>query len=70
MKEIFIFKTRYKSFIEAQLITLDEFYDKIEDQDINRDINKVVPDNLEEKIGKSDLKVEDRETEDINDLGA
>lgn len=70
MKEIFIFKTRYKSFIEAQLITLDEFYDKIEDQDINRDINKVVPDDLEERIGKSDLKVEDRETEDINDLGA
>ena len=33
-KEIFIFKTRYQSFIEAQLITLDEFYAKIEGHDI------------------------------------
>ena len=31
-KEIFIFRTRYKSFIEAQLITLDEFYSKIENE--------------------------------------
>lgn len=66
MKEIFIFKTRYKSFIEAQLITLDEFYAKIEDQDINKD----ALDGLEERIEKSDLKAEDKEIEDINDLGA
>lgn len=29
-KEIFIFKTRYQSFIEAQLLSLDEFYENIE----------------------------------------
>lgn len=29
-KEIFIFKTRYKSFIEAQLLSLEEFYGQIE----------------------------------------
>lgn len=29
-KEIFIFKTRYQSFIEAQLLSLHEFYGQIE----------------------------------------
>lgn len=29
-KEIFIFKTRYKSFIQAQLISIEEFYSDIE----------------------------------------
>lgn len=28
-KEIFVFKTRYKSFIEAQLISIEEFYNDI-----------------------------------------
>lgn len=60
MKEIFIFKTRYKSFIEAQLITLDEFYSKIEDNDINKDSI----DGLEDNIEKLELE------KDTNDLGA
>lgn len=29
-KEIFIFKTRYESFMKAQLLSLDEFYNEIE----------------------------------------
>lgn len=29
-KEIYIFKTRYKSFIESQLLSLEDFYDDIE----------------------------------------
>lgn len=29
-KEIFIFKTRYQSFIESQLLSLHEFYEQIE----------------------------------------
>lgn len=29
-KEIFVFKTRYKSFIEAQLLSLDDFYKEVE----------------------------------------
>lgn len=33
MKEIYIFKTRYKSFIESQLLSLDEFYNDIEKSD-------------------------------------
>ena len=40
-KEIFIFKTRYKSFIEAQLITLDEFYSEIEKDVSNRAIRRI-----------------------------
>lgn len=60
MKEIFIFKTRYKSFIEAQLITLDEFYTKIEDNDINQD----TLDSLEDS--KEQVELEN----DSDDLGA
>lgn len=29
-KEIFVFKTRYRSFIEAQLLSLDDFYKEVE----------------------------------------
>jgi cell division initiation protein len=32
-KEIFIFKTRYQSFIQAQLISLEEFYSQVESKD-------------------------------------
>lgn len=35
-KEIFIFKTRYKSFIEAQLLSLDSFYNDVEKIDDSR----------------------------------
>lgn len=34
-KEIFIFKTRYKSFIESQLLSLEDFYNDIENNDNN-----------------------------------
>ncbi|MCF6466446.1 DivIVA domain-containing protein [Clostridium sp. Cult2] len=49
-KEVFIFRTRYKSFIEAQLITLDEFYSKIEKDASN--VNN--HDDLEDYIDESD----------------
>lgn len=32
-KEIFIFKTRYQSFIQAQLISLEEFYGQVENKE-------------------------------------
>lgn len=52
-KEIFISKTRYQSFIQAQLISLEEFYKDYErnnnDDDINRDKEVLLEnDNLEE----------------------
>lgn len=54
-KEIFVFKTRYKSFIEAQLISLDDFYAEVEDV---------------RKEGNKDEKNEDSESEEITNLGA
>lgn len=37
-KEIFIFKTRYQSFIQAQLISLEEFYKEVErDRELDKD---------------------------------
>ncbi|NMA87249.1 MAG: DivIVA domain-containing protein [Tissierellia bacterium] len=34
-REIFIFKTRYKSFLESQIISIDEFYSQIEEKPSN-----------------------------------
>lgn len=69
-KEIFIFKTRYKSFIEAQLITLDEFYDQIETHDINIDGHEVIEDYIEQSE-ELDLESDKVDYEkDIDDLGA
>lgn len=33
-REIYIFKSRYKSFIQAQLLSLDDFYGEIEGSDV------------------------------------
>lgn len=61
-KEIFIFKTRFKSFMESQLIALDDYYDKIEgsnrervkiddsDKDKNK-VKKMKVDSEEENLG-------------------
>ncbi|QQY78735.1 cell division initiation protein [Keratinibaculum paraultunense] len=80
MKEIFIFKTRYKSFIEAQLMTLDEFYSKIEKKDVNmkelthENDNKIEDAKEEEKItDEAEVEVEVEESnmdENLDDLGA
>jgi len=58
-KEIFIFKTRYESFIKAQLISLDEFYKDYE----NNNQNKVTEDVKE-------VLVDDNIQNDIDHLGA
>ncbi|NLJ98325.1 MAG: DivIVA domain-containing protein [Tissierellia bacterium] len=65
-KEIFIFKTRYKSFIEAQLITLDEFYSKIEAQDINMDDGENLENSIEEIEEYDNTELD----ENVEDLGA
>ena len=69
-KEMFIFKTRYKSFIEAQLITLDEFYSEIE----NKDLNMKNYEESDEHIGETEeVKIESRDIaldDNIDDLGA
>lgn len=58
-KEIFIFKTRYESFIKAQLISLEEFY---KDYEKNNKSTKM--------IVSEELLVEDDKTEEIDHLGA
>lgn len=58
-KEIFIFKTRYESFIKAQLISLEEFY---KDYEKNSKSTK--------KIVNEELLVEDDKIEEIDHLGA
>ncbi len=40
-KEIFIFKTRYQSFIEAQLLSLQEFYSQIENNKKENDVETI-----------------------------
>lgn len=59
-KEIFIFKTRYQSFIEAQLISLEEFYGEIEKNEETQ--NKEVDGNRN-AVGIDELRKSD-------DLGA
>lgn len=52
-RELFMFKTRYRSFIQSQLLTLDEFYKEMDiDEELDTDIvefynnnDKVVPNN-------------------------
>lgn len=61
-KEIFVFKTRYKSFIEAQLISIDEFYKDIEKNEFKRNSKNVV-DKEDENLEKEDIK-------EADDLGA
>lgn len=48
-EEIFIFKTRYQSFIEAQLMSLEEFHERIEGNDAIRKKDQVEEKN---EIGK------------------
>lgn len=44
IKEIYIFKTRYKSFIESQLLSLEDFYGEIDRE--NEEANEDVEDNI------------------------
>lgn len=55
-KEIFIFKTRYKSFIEAQLMSIEEFYEDIGRKEVK----------LEEGV---EVETEE-DVDNIDDLGA
>lgn len=54
-KEIFIFKTRYKSFVQAQLFSLEEFYNNLE---------------KEKKISFNTLEEENKDEEELDHLGA
>lgn len=49
-KEIFIFKTRYQSFIESQLLSLHEFYEHIE-KDKSTEIEETISMKESEDLG-------------------
>ena len=65
-KEMFIFKTRYQSFIQAQLISLEEFYRDYEDKEIEMliETEEIEQNNIEES------NIEENSVEDIDNLGA
>jgi len=71
---MFLFKTRYKSFIEAQLTALDEFYSEIENNTKridNEDNDNVYIDKKKEPVLSSeDLRNEEIEEDDVDQLGA
>lgn len=55
-KEIFIFKTRFKSFMESQLLALEDYYDKIEKEENEEEEEQIEElnldmDNEEENLG-------------------
>ena len=73
-KEMFIFKTRYQSFIQAQLISLEEFYKDYESNEANNFVesHENIEENLDDVSDVSDI--EDLENADdinnVDDLGA
>lgn len=62
-KEIFIFKTRYQSFIQAQLISLEDFY---KDYEENNSQNDMVID--EELLKDEDIDIDDVADTDMEDI--
>lgn len=65
-KEIFIFKTRFKSFMESQLIALDDYYDNIDDsnkkEEDKKEEDKIEEDKKEEEnVEEVQLDIEDEE---------
>lgn len=70
-KEMFIFKTRYQSFIQAQLISLEEFYKDYEDKESEIFVeSEEIEENNMEVNNVEDIDIEDIDIEDIDNLGA
>ncbi len=74
LREMLLFKTRYRSFIEAQLTALDEFYSEIEGTAYKT--NKEDTENIQVEENEASLKVEKQvedekeKDEDVDQLGA
>lgn len=70
-KEMFSFKTRYQSFIEAQLISLNNFHKEIEEKSIaNKSIKKEKMDkNVDEEVNEEELQYS-HENKKLDNLGA
>lgn len=71
-KEIYVFKTRFKSLIEAQLSTLEDYYSEIEqasNNEMGEDVENIEAINSED-TGKIENLEEKENTKDIDDMGA
>ncbi len=73
VKEMLIFKTRYRSFIEAQLTTLEEFYSEIEKSSSDVKDNDNLDDYIDKPIESISNSVDyemDEIQDDVDQLGA
>ena len=73
LREMYLFKTRYKSFIEAQLTALDEFYSDIENSTNkidDKDDNSVYIEKKKETVLNSEDFTNEEIKEDMDQLGA
>lgn len=72
-KEMFSFKTRYQSFIEAQLISLDKFHKEIEEKTIENsykeEFNKTIDEKMDEEISQEEFQSL-HDDDNIDNLGA
>lgn len=67
-KEMFSFKTRYQTFIEAQLLSLDRFHKDIEESSkTNSELNK---EDVETREELSEAELEYLHEKDLDNLGA
>lgn len=69
-KEMFSFKTRYQSFIEAQLISLNNFHREIEEKSIvNKSTKEDIDKNMDEEVSEEELQYL-HENKKLDNLGA
>lgn len=68
-REVFLFKTRYKSFLEAQITTIDEFYSSVETTSIDKNNSHKDLNQASGTDNHENLK-EEEEKEERDDLGA
>lgn len=68
-KEMFSFKTRYQSFIEAQLISLNSFHKEIEEKTIKNISKEKVDMKEDEEINEEELQFS-YEDKELDNLGA
>lgn len=68
LKEMIIFRTRYKSLIESQLSTLEQFYTEIESEQVEnrKELNDYIDETRDKELEIHNTKIE----EEVNNLGA
>ena len=54
-REMFLFKTKYKSFMQAQLMSLEEFYKDQESEKKDKNLEEIKNDNVDDNVDTDDL---------------